>query len=290
MKPATTFVIAACLCVLVVSGCDRDDAAALELTEDQLEQAERRASQRLRELGCKVVEAEDQWIGTSGIAVKIATEHITEDGEILLDVLVEFRYLRRLFLIVDRTPIGEKGLAQLRKLNNLLLLSAQTTMTDDKGLAQIEGIVSLRLLRLNRSLISDNSLRHIERLPDLKLLYLSNTLLTDEAMPHIAELTQLTSLKIENTKLTDKGVAHLEALPGLIHLGLTGTGITDKSVPVLLGLKKLQHLTIDQTKLTDSGLRQLVTGLPECRIECVILEAERPIVDEVDTVDEAATK
>ena len=272
MKLVSRVVIMSLLCFGCASGCDRDENATLELTEDQIEQAERRASRRLRELGCKVAEAEDQWMGTSGMMVSIAPEHVTKEGENLPEVRAEFRHLRRLFLIVDRTPIGPRGLAQLRPVNNLLLLSAQTTLTDDKGLAQIEGIVSLRLLRLNRSRISDSSLRHIERLPELKLLYLSHTLLTDQAMTHIAKLKRLTSLQIEGTQLTDEGATHLAELPELTHLGMNGTKITDKTVPVLLTLKKLRHLAIDQTKITDAGLQQLIEGLPECRIECVTVE------------------
>ncbi|MBI1314051.1 hypothetical protein GC176_22375 [bacterium] len=251
---------------VLTAGCWNSSDQAVVLTENELIRRERAAIERLKELGCKVEEAEDQWLQTAGILVYLAAEHIAEDGRILPAVFREFRNLRRLFLIVDTTPIRTEGLSQLRDLDNLLLLSAQWTMIDDDGLSQIQGIVSLRLLRLNWSRVSDKGLRYIERLPDLLMLYLSGTRVTDAAAEQIGKLKQLGALQLSHTKLTDTGVAKLGSLTELTHLGLDATEVSDASIPVLKLLQKLQYLNVSETRLSLEGLQELHEALPECRI------------------------
>jgi len=253
-------------CVVLISGCGDSESQAVELTEDQLEEAERGAVERLKELGCKVEFAEDPWLKTSGIMVWLYPEHITDAGGIREELFVEFRYLRRLFLLVDSTPVRAKGLGQLRTLGNLLLLSARNTVTGEKGLEKIEGIVSLRLLRLNRTRITDDSLRHIERLPDLVMLYLSRTNVTDAAMERLVKLRKLTALQLSHTGITDQGVSRLSELTELTHLGLDGTEVSDDAVPHLLKLKSLEYLNLSETGITSDGLKKLIEGLPKCDI------------------------
>lgn len=259
-------ILASVCCLVLTTGCG-DDTGAVELTEDEIEQAERRSVERLKELGCRVEYAEDPWLETSGIMVRLFPEHITDNGQIRDDVYIEFRYLRRLFLLVDSTPILADGLGQLRGLNNLLLLSAQNTLTDEKGLEKIEGIVSVRLLRLNRTRITDDSLRHVVRMPKLVMLYLSRTEITDAAVERIVNLRKLTSLKLSYTKVTNAGVAGLTKLKDLTHLGLDGTDITDAVIPSLLKFKSLEFLDLSETDISSDGLKQLGAGLPKCYIQ-----------------------
>lgn len=255
-----------CTALPLFGGCGRSDQQAVVLTENELIRRERAAIERLKELGCRVEEAEDQWLQTSGILVHLASEHIDGEGRILPEVFREFRNLRRLFLVADATPIRTDGLAQLRDLDNLLLLSTQWTQTDDEGLSQIQGIVSLRLLRLNWSQVTDAGLKYIERLPDLLMLYLTGTHVTDEAAIRIGQLKQLTALQLSHTAVSDSGVRQLRSLSQLTHLGLDETAITDKSIPALKSLTELQYLNVSRTGLTPEGLLELRDALPNCRI------------------------
>ena len=249
-----------------LGGCVDNARDAVILTESDLIKRERAAIERLKELGCRVEEAEDQWLNTSGILVFLADEHIDEDGRILAEVFREFRNLRNLFLIVDTTPIQKSGLAQLRDLDNLLLLSAQRTATDNEGLSQIQGIVSLRLLRLNWSHVTNDGLKYIDRLPDLLMLYLSGTKITDEAAVLITRLEQLSALQLSHTSITDLSVTRLASLTNLTHLGLNATEITDDCIPALKSLTNLQYLNVSETALSRDGLLELTEGLPDCRI------------------------
>lgn len=255
-------------------GCDREEAGPLELTSDQIELKEREAIERLKEVGCKVAEVDDPLIGTSGILVTLYPEHFTTTGMIRSEVISHFRYLRKLFLVVDATPVSADGLAQLRTLNNLLLVSAQWTMTNNKGLSSIEGIVSLRLLRLNWTPLTDDGLQHIERLPKLTMLYLSGTRVTDDVVEHIKVLDRLKALQLSHTGITDAGIAALKGFADLTHLGLDGTVVSDASVDVLAGFKSLKYLNIADTDLTKEGRQQLRKALPDCEI--VTIAKSRP--------------
>jgi hypothetical protein len=264
------FSILAMLALLVgLSGCG-DKAGPLELTSDQIELKEREAIERLKEAGCKVAEVDDPVIGTPGIMVTLFSEHFTTTGMIRNEVMSNFRYLRNLFLIVDATPVSADGLAQLRTLNNLLLVSAQWTATNNKGLSSIEGIVSLRLLRLNWTPLTDDGLRHIERLPKLAMLYLSGTRVTDEVVKHIKVLNSLKSLQLSHTGITDSGIAALQGFADLTHLGLDGTVVTDVSIPILASFKSLRYLNIADTELTAEGKQKLRDALPECEVVTVV--------------------
>jgi hypothetical protein len=248
-------------------GCGKDKNGSLELTSDQIELRQRKAIEDLKELGCKVAEVDDPLIGTPGILVTLFREHLTTTGMIRTDVMSQFRYLQNLFLVTDATRISADGLAELRNLNNLLLVSAQWTSTNDKGLASIEGIVSLKLLRLNWSLVTDDGLKHIERLPELAMLYLTGTAVTDKVVPHIRPLKSLRALQLSHTGITDVGLAGLNGFAELTHLGLDGTVVTDDSIPVIAGFKSLKYLNLSDTDMTDAGMRKLRDALPECRVE-----------------------
>lgn len=250
---------------IAMTGCEQN-SGAIVLSQDELERLERKAIDYLRNEGCKLEETEDEIINARGIMVRIFPEHLTETGTIRSELVREIRDLRKCFLILDGTPISPAGLAELKSLGNVLLLSAQQTPINDDGLRQIEGIVSLRLLRLNWTRVSDDSLRHINRLPELKMLYLSGTKVTDRGLDHLVILKKLQALQLAETKLTDRGARHLSEFPELMFLSLRGTDISDDTVAVLSKLKKLKHVDITDTHITLEGLKSLQDALPDCNV------------------------
>ncbi len=254
-------------------GCDSSQKA-IETGTDALLRAERKAIERLTESGCKVIETEDELVGTNGIMVTLFPEHLKPDGRLEPDILRELRDLRKCFLILDGTPVSKDGFSELRTLNNLLLLSAQFTTMGERELEQIEGIVSLRLLRLSRTKVADAGLRHIERLPELVMLYLSHNAITDEGMEHVVQLRRLKALQLSGTRIGDPSVVRLSELTNLEYLGLDKTKVSDASLSYLERLKKLKYLNLTGTKITHKGLLKLKAALPNCTIvQDVLLEA-----------------
>jgi hypothetical protein len=294
-KPQRSWAILATLLAAVLTlpvilpGCGDENTGPVELTSDQIELKERGAIERLKELGCKVVEVDDALIGTPGILVTLFSEHLTTTGVIRTEVMSQFRHLRNLFLVADATQISADGLSQLRSLSNLLLVSVQWTATNNEGLSRIEGIVSLRLLRLNWTPVTDDGLQHIERLPKLAMLYLSGTRVTDKVVPHIKILKSLKALQLSHTSISDDGLLALQGFADLTHLGLDGTTITDKCVPVLTSFTSLKYLNIADTDLTAQGRERLRAGLPDCNIETV-LKSRAPLAKAKRTSAEAKAK
>jgi len=274
LKNGLLLVVLLCLIQAFLSGCSDNAEAIAKLEEDRRERIERGAIERLRERGCLLEEIEDEWLGTSGILLTLSPEHFTADGLILDEVVTEFQHIRNLFLVVDSTPISERGLQQLRSLNNLLLLSAQLTKTNTSGLFQIEGIVSLKLLRLNWTRIDNDSLIHIKRLSDLVMLYLSGTGVSDDGLAHLLPLQKLRALQLSHTRISDAGINHLARLSELEYLSLNHTGLTDGCLTALSRLKKLRYLNLSGTRVTPEGLREFSRLLPDCRL--VLERANHP--------------
>ena len=249
-----------------LTGCGGAESS-IALTEDEILRRERGAIEELKESGCYVTEAADQWLDTSGVMVRIFPEHVEEHGHIRKDVFQRFRHLRTCFLVLDATPITNDGLSDLRKLDNLLLLSVRQTEIDDEGLSQIEGIVSIRLLRLNHTNVTNKGLRHIDRMPDLIMLYLTGTKITDDALDHLRPLKKLVALKLSETDITDTNLSLLEGFPDLQYLALESTDITDKGVKSLKKLDSLAYVNLTDTDISPAGLLELRQALPNCEVE-----------------------
>lgn len=249
-----------------LAGCG-SESKSIVLSDDELERRERRAIDALRAHGCKLEEREDEIIQSRGILVRMYPEHLTDTGTIQSELIRELRDLRQCFLILDGIPIKPAGLAELKTLNNILLLSVQRTPLTDDGLRQIEGIVSLRLLRLNWTKIGDDGLRHINRLPELRMLYLTGTKITDHGAQQLVILKKMQALQLAETKITDQGAAQLAGLSELEFLSLRATDVGDETVAVLSKLKRLKRVDLTDTRMTADGIQALKDALPECFVE-----------------------
>lgn len=249
-----------------LAGCG-SDSTSIVLSDDELERRERKAIDALRSQGCKLEEREDEIIQSRGILVRMYPEHLTEAGTIHSDLIRELRDLRKCFLVLDGIPIKPAGLAELKTINNILLLSVQRTPVTDEGLRQIEGIVSLRLLRLNWTKIGDDGLRHINRLPELRMLYLTGTKITDQGAGQLVILKKLQALQLADTKISDHGAAYLAGLSELEFLSLRGTDVGDDCVAVLSKLKRLKRVDLTDTRMTAEGIQALKDALPDCFVE-----------------------
>ena len=101
------------------------------------------------------------------------------------------------------------------------------------------------------------------------MLTLDLTKVTNKAVGTIAGMPNLVRLDLQRTAIDDKGVEALVASPPrhLKRLNLYGTAVSDASVAALSRLTGLRELFLWQSKVSPSGIRQLRSLLPDCRVQ-----------------------
>ena len=158
-------------------------------------------------------------------------------GEADLQAVGKLRNLQALNLA--GTGITDAGLAHLRPLKGLTILSFSHTGVTDAGLPTLGELTSLQSLTLNQTKVTDAGIIHLAPLANLRKLALDADGITDAAMPAVARLGKLEDL-------------HLDLLPGLTDAGL---------VP-LRALAKLKVLTVGGTSTTPRGIAALRQAVP----------------------------
>jgi len=117
-------------------------------------------------------------------------------------------------LDLARSRVTDKGLAQLRHLDNLRNLNLSSTRVDGSGLASFGKAQWLRVLILRNTQVSDSALAHLENLQRLEILDLSGTRVTSGAIEHLQEMLNLRELNLQRTAIDDAGIERLQrALP-----------------------------------------------------------------------------
>lgn len=135
--------------------------------------------------------------------------------------------LRRMRL--DRTSVGDRGLAKIGALVNLEELSAAHTQVSDAGLKHLSALEKLETLSLDGNRISWG-LEAIAHLPRLRSLNAAGTNVTDDTLVALGKLNRLETLNLDHTLVTDAGVERLLALPRLSSVSLCNTRVSAAGV------------------------------------------------------------
>jgi hypothetical protein len=121
-------------------------------------------------------------------------------------------------LVFTLRPLDDADLGQFPDLANLphpRLFLDGTRITDD-GLARLRGLRHLRVLSLGSTKVTDRGVELLAGLDQLELLNLKFCPVTDAGLLHLRGLHGLRSLNVQNTRVTKAGVEELRrALPGL---------------------------------------------------------------------------
>jgi hypothetical protein len=156
---------------------------------------------------------------------------VTDAG---LKCLAGLTKLEQLWLWGDE-QVGDAGLASLKDLHRLSVLSLWHTQVTDAGLKELAPLTSLHMLDLRSTRITDSGLTHLSALSNLESLWLSSTQVTDVGLRDLKSLQSIDLLVLDGTRVTDAGLENVKALPKLVSLNLRDTGVTDE------GVKKLQQ-------------------------------------------------
>ena len=130
--------------------------------------------------------------------------------------------------------LSDAGLAQLKELSLLTILTLPGNGLTDAALSRLAPLTSLRRFKLRGGRFTDDGLAALEPLKRLSALDLSSWEFDDDGcrlLPGFAP--QLVALDLDGTKVTDAGLAELARLKNLARLRVTGTGATPQGVAAL---------------------------------------------------------
>ncbi|QDV23903.1 leucine-rich repeat domain-containing protein [Aureliella helgolandensis] len=194
---------------------------------------------------------------------KSGATSVDDDGLAVLKNMPQLKVLS-----ADYLWVSEDGLAHLAKPEQLSELYLAKTLVDDTSLEFIAGLTGLKKARLAQSSISSEGLKLLEKLPleDLDISECSQ--LDDASMSSVGKMTTLKRLNLWRVALTDEGIAHLANLNNLEWLNLDNTRLSDAGVAYLSGMTKLKFLHLGSTSVSDAGLDALhpLTNLKDLKV------------------------
>jgi internalin A len=192
---------------------------------------------------------------------------VTNDG---LKNLAGLKSAKSLSLFFNE-QITDTGMKHVKELPALEALTLSNTLVADAGIAELKGLKNLKALHLAGCIkMTDKATETIKGFAALEDLSLPSTI-TDAGVKNLADLKKLKKLYLAGcTKLTDGAVKLLaDNVPELEYLELgagSGTDITDAAVAHFARLKELKHLGVNGSKITATGLKELQSALPGCKI------------------------
>ncbi|MBI2803385.1 MAG: hypothetical protein HYX68_00195 [Planctomycetes bacterium] len=182
-------------------------------------------------------------------------------------------------LFFSSWKLGDKGLAVVEKLPNLVALSLINTEITDDGLRHLKNLKRLRWLSLSGcKKVTDKGLAHLKNLTSLEDLNLEVTKTTAEGMVHLKNLKKLRRvrlssysnfLEIEKPQLPAKkkivGLKHFAKMTELRMLDARSYGASDDDLKYLSKMTRLEELNLCYTRVSDKGLEHLarLTALKE---------------------------
>jgi Leucine Rich repeat len=201
-------------------------------------------------------------------------ETATDFGLVHIQGLTRLEYLE---INWSADGVTDVGVACLKRLTNLKILTIQDTRMTDQGVAHLGKLSRLESLMIDRNPITDEGLAKLRSLTRLKYLHVGGARVEEDKGVYIKTF--------RSDEITDAGLVHLKGLTELRGLGIEGTGVTDQGLRHLEGLSKLTHLYIAGTRITDAGAKTLQQAIPGLKIHRKPAPIEAP---EIPPPDEEA--
>jgi hypothetical protein len=110
---------------------------------------------------------------------------------------------------LDRVAVEDADLEQLRVFPELDHIDVWCKNVTDRGLASLRSLKGLKILTLSGAEVTDASLVHVAALHELEGLCLARTNVTDYGLALLQDLPRLRYLNVRGTHVTDRGVQQL---------------------------------------------------------------------------------
>lgn len=182
----------------------------------------------------------------------------------------------------NRTPIGDRGLAQLLRSGKIKSLIISEGKLTDACTSFIANHPAPSWLVLSGMPLTDSSLKAFTG-KVFPTLILDHTLVTDEAFLTVNEIQNVNFVSFSDSKVTGIGVGYLNPEITLDYLDVAGPSLTpggikalatgrirklsihganfgDKELMLFVPNDRLEHLEVAGTQVTDQGLRAFYTA------------------------------
>lgn len=128
---------------------------------------------------------------------------------------------------LHRTDVSNEDLAVLASLENIQSLDLRLMRIGDKGVAQLAGLRNLVFLNLFRTDLGNEGLAYLEQMKQLETLLIGGTRVTDPGLSGLNNLPSLKTISLFDTQVSDAGLVHLSTMSNLEVLLLDRSLVTD---------------------------------------------------------------
>lgn len=220
-----------------------------------------------------------------GLRMKFFPMDEAEEGRGDRGLAYMSRFSGLIYVDFDRSEVSDRGLAALKTLKHLELISGFGSSIDGsafKEMGRMESVTTLRLPNTNPKM---EALNYVPTaFPNLVYLNLSRTRLTNRVMPAIARCSKLEHLDIsDNSFITDEAV---ESLLKLRHLRLLEVGETSMTARGLAKLKELpiEHIVVTGNQFKQGELEKLQNNLKPIKFTVLTKRLNRNIDSDTETL------
>jgi hypothetical protein len=184
--------------------------------------------------------------------------------------------------------ITDEVLVNVARVSSITMLYASNTSITDLGLAELKKLPKLRMLSILGSVAHGSGLDGLADSGKLTNLSFSATHLDSDGVRMIAKIKSLKSLELHAVLVKETDLFPLRDLIELGSINLGYAEVTDWSVSWLPYLKKLRQIDIGNTRVTKHGVRQLRKFIPGIRVAGVSSIEDRSHLVERDDQTKAA--
>jgi Leucine-rich repeat (LRR) protein len=205
-----------------------------------------------------------EWVLSRG-----GTVHLNDDGNHVLQVSdLPTETFRLTGFHLRKPEVEEVELHILKDCQHLKRIDLAFTGISDAGLEFVAGRGGqLKTLDLNGTNVTDAGLARLAPCNELTELSLGSPLVTDAGIAKLGNFQQLTNLWLKGDKLTDAVLLSFKDCQNLGMVDVQWTQIGDAGIARLQGCKNLTVLWARHSLVTASGVKELQTALPNCKVD-----------------------
>lgn len=142
---------------------------------------------------------------------KVEFENDAQIDEHLAHLQPALELVPELGIELGQCPLTDAGIAHLKGVSGLRVLTASNTRITDTGLASIGNCHELVYLNLFGNDLSDDGVQHLSKLTKMRFLFVGGTRMTDAGLQQIGKIKSLEYLQLSGSAVTPQGVQQLKA-------------------------------------------------------------------------------